>query len=332
MSCQNHKARMLCRPLPAWKVLCILCMILAGCAQTTEITPDVPFVETTPYVSHYGVVYPFPEKDWDESKRPAIREHLIYLHSLGINTVVQVFTSKAIETGSQKSWLIFLDEAQQVGIQVIARLYPSNEENGTEFNYQTIDEFLSIVQDHPALLAYLGLHEPLEQYNSEQLQGFYRHIKSINPNIRVANYMADMAWFDANPRFPRRHFTTEICDICIIWHYPSMFQNNNNFFDLEHLERMVRVNRTLVDERSPESELWFLGQAHSNLPDGFRVPTTAEMETMFEAASRAGVDGFLWYAWLHDQYDIVLGDPEMEMHRQTILTIYEHYLKDKYEK
>lgn len=278
------------------------------------------------YLDHYGVVYPYSEVSWTEDKRLAIRKSLMYFQKLGINTVIQVFSSTMIEKGLQKNWLIFLDEAQRAGIRVVARLYPSNEGNGKEFNYRDIDEFLSIVHGHPALLAYLGLHEPLERFDSKQLQGFYRHIKMIAPDVQVANYMDDMKWYDVNPLFPGRYYSGEICDICIIWYYPAIYKNGVPAFEMDHLQKMVQANRKLVDDRSPYSELWFLGQAYSYDPDGIRMPTREEMEAIFNMASQEGVNGFLWYAWLHDQYDEVLGDPEMEPQQEAVWTIYEKYI------
>jgi hypothetical protein len=273
------------------------------------------------------VVYPYPGNAWDESERPAIRERLAYLQGLGINTVIQVFSSKLIESGSQQNWLIFLDEAQRLGIQVVAHLYPSNEGNGELFNYQTIDEFLSIVQGHPALLAYLGLHEPLEQFRSAQLREFYRHIKEVAPSVRVAHYLDDMDSFDTSSRFPGRRFTSEICDICIIWYYPAKFDNGTLTFEVDHIQKTVQANRVLIDERSPNSELWFLGQSYEFQQDEFRMPTPDEMGIIFRAASAEGVDGFLWYPWLHDQYDQVLSDPDMTPQREAVRMIYENYTR-----
>jgi hypothetical protein len=157
------------------------------------------------------------------------------------------------------------------------------------------------------------------------LQKFYRHIKAVAPGVNVAHYMTDMAWFDENPRFPHRRFTTEICDICIIWYYPASYINGTPVLDLEYLQELVRNNRMLVNERSPTSELWFLGQAHSQQINKVRMPTPKEMESIFNTVAQAGVNGFLWYPWLHDQYDEVLGDPYMESQREIIRTIYTAY-------
>lgn len=320
--------------LTIWKTIGVICLILSTCntpVETETIIPlptnsAIPVIENS-HIFYYGMVYPYSKNEWNEDDQPAIRERLAYLHSLGINTVVQAFSSEMIAKGTKQDWLIFLDEAQQVGIQVIARLYPSNEGIGREFNFQDIDEFLLLIQGHPALLAYLGLHEPLELFDSEQLQEFYRHIKAIAPDVRVAHFIDDMAWFDANPRFPGRIFGAEICDICIIWYYPALYKNDTFVFDMEHLQEMIRANRALVNERSSSSELWFLGQAHSQQENMVRMPTSKEMEIIFEVTLQEEVDGFLWYAWLHDQYDQVLSDPGMEFQREAIRMIYETYIE-----
>jgi hypothetical protein len=107
-----------------------------------------------------------------------------------------------------------------------------------------------------------------------------------------------------------------------------MYESEAAIFDVDHLQERVRANRALVDERSPASELWFLGQAHANLPDRFRMPTAEEMKMIFEVASQEGVNGFLWYAWLHDQYDVVLNDPQAAPQREMIREIYETYIED----
>jgi hypothetical protein len=313
-----------------WVIFATFCLLLVGCEITVKEEVVAPASNgnpntNIPSIVNYGIVYAYPGDAWDESDRPAIRERLTYLRSLGVNTVIQVFSGNMMSMGTEQNWLIFLDEAQRADIQVVARLYPSNEGNGKNFNYQDIDKFLQVVQEHPALLAYLGLHEPLEQMGSKQLQSFYRHIKEVAPNVRVAHYLDDMAWFEASLRFPGRRFDTEICDICIIWYYPALYEGDVPAFDLEHLQNMVRANRALVNERSPDSELWFLGQTYSSKQSNLRMPSTEEMKIIFDVASQEGVDGFLWYPWLHDQYDKVLSDPEMEAQRELIKTIYETY-------
>jgi hypothetical protein len=56
------------------------------------------------------------------------------------------------------------------------------------------------------------------------------------------------------------------------------------------------------------------------------MPTPEEMELMYTIAEQERVDGFLWYTWLHSNYDQVLSDPEMEAQRQAVRHIYESHI------
>ncbi|MBN1582136.1 MAG: hypothetical protein JXA89_15640 [Anaerolineae bacterium] len=275
----------------------------------------------------YGVVYAYSKDEWNESDRQDIREQLGRLQELGVNTIVQVFSSRLIGTGRENDWLILLDEAERINMQVIARLWPANEWNGKNFDYQTIAPFLSVVKDHPALLAYLGLHEPLEQFDSDQLRSFYTGVKELAPELAVANYMANMAIFDNSLRFPNRTFGPGICDICIIWYYPARYLDNQPAFEKELLREVLQENRELVDARTPGAQLWFLGQTYAQYQHRrqLRMPTPQEMQQIYAIAEQARVDGFLWYPWLHgSNYDQVLSSPEMEPQRRAVRLIYEH--------
>ncbi|MDY6876702.1 MAG: hypothetical protein SWK90_10950 [Chloroflexota bacterium] len=291
-----------------------------------ESTPEATL---TPYP--YGVVYAYPASDWTEADRQAIREHLEYLQELGVNTIVQVFSSRLIGAGREKDWLILLDEAERINMRVIARLWPPDDWNGRDFDFQTIKSFLTIVQDHPALLAYMGLHEPLEQFDSDQLQRFYAGVKKIAPELAIANYMGNMAWFEESPRFPNRDFGTGICDICIVWYYPARYLHGEPALEEDLVRETLQENRKLVDERAPETQLWFLGQTYTQHAHRrqLRMPTPEEMETIYAIAEEEGADGFLWYPWAHGNYDQMLSDPDMEPQRQAVRRIYENHILQK---
>ena len=300
---------------------------LTAAPTSSPVAPEpTPGVEATRYP--YGVVYAYPASVWTEADRQAIREHLEYLQGLGVNTIVQVFSSRLIGTGREEDWLILLDEAERAQIRVIARLWPSNDWNGQDFDFQTVQGFLDVVQDHPALLAYLGLHEPLEQFDSDQLRGFYAGVKELAPGLAIANYMANMAAFEASARFPNRDFTAGICDICIVWYYPCRYLYGEPAFEEDLVLETMRENRRLVDERAPEAQLWFLGQAYTQQQHRrqLRMPTPEEMEAIYIIAEQEGADGFLWYPWAHGNYDQMLGDPDMEPQRQAVRRIYEDHI------
>jgi len=279
-------------------------------------------VQTPPY----GVVYPYNKSDWRETDRQAIHAQLSYLKSLGINTVVQIFSSRLIGSGREQDWLIFLDEAASVKMQVITRLWPLSND---EMDYPAIAAFLAVVQEHPAFLAYLGLHEPLERFNSNQLREFYSQVKHIAPDVPIANYMGTMAWFEKSLRFPNRDFTAGICDLCVVWYYPVRYRNGQPDFEADLLRETLRENRELMTARAPEAHLWVLGQVYAQSAHRrqLRMSTPEEMEQIYTIAMEEGADGFLWYPWFHGNYDEVLGNPAMTAQQQKVREIYETYVQ-----
>jgi uncharacterized protein affecting Mg2+/Co2+ transport len=293
------------------------------------LTPFPPTVIPQPTVSlPYGLTYTSAQSHWSETDRGMLRDELEMMQELGVNTVIQTFSSRLIGTGDEADWLIFLDEAERADIRVVARLWPLTDGDGTTFDFEPAAAFLDVVGDHPALLAYLGLHEPLERFNSEQMRAFYDGMKQIAPDLPVAHYMGGMALFDGSIRFPGRRFTAGICDICIVWCTPAQTRGGEPYFDETDLVNTVRDNRQIVDERSPDSELWFLGQTYAleGHRHQLRMPTPEEMALIFDTAIAEGVDGFLWYPWLHGSYDAVLSSPGMEAQQEAVRQIYEDYL------
>ncbi|MCP4427788.1 MAG: hypothetical protein GY803_25165 [Chloroflexi bacterium] len=310
-------------------------LLLTGCLPVTKASPEARLLTPLPPVASpqptvalpYGLTYPTAQSQWFEADREALRAELATLQAWGVNTVIQTFSSRLIGTGDEADWLIFLDEAERAGIRVIARLWPLTDGDGTAFDFEPIAAFLDVVGDHSALLAYLGLHEPLERFNSEQMRAFYDGMKQVAPDLPVAHYMGGMALFDGSIRFPGRRFTAGICDICIVWCTPAQTRNDKPYFDEADLVSTVRDNRQLIDERAPESELWFLGQTYAlrGHRHQLRMPSPDEMAQIFDTAVDEGIDGFLWYPWLHGNYDLVLSSPGMETQQKAVRQIYEDW-------
>jgi hypothetical protein len=282
------------------------------------------------YSYPYGVVYAYAKSDWTEADREAIREHLEYLQGLGVNTIVQVFSSDLIGTGREADWLILLDEAERTNTRVIARLWPLQDWKDGDFDFEPIRRFLIVVQDHPALAAYLGLHEPLEIYDSDQLRKFYGGLKAVAPALPIAHLLGNMAWFERSLRFRNRRFTAEICDICIVWYTPAQHRDGEPFFEGDLFRDIVRENRALVDKRAPDAQMWVLGQTYTQLQHRhqLRMPSPDEMELMFAMAQHERAGGFLWYPWLHSSYDQVLSDPDAELQRKAVRQIYERHIME----
>ncbi|MBN1812153.1 MAG: hypothetical protein JXA14_09985 [Anaerolineae bacterium] len=278
----------------------------------------------------YGVVYPY-GGSWSEADRPAIRERLSYLRELGVGVVVQVFSSRLVDTGQEQDWLIFLDEAQAQDIRVIARLWPPYDWDGAQFDFQYVERFLDVVQGHPALLAYFGLHEPLETFSGDQLRAYYQSVKGYAPDVPIFHAMSDIAGFEADPRFGDRRFTDGICDLCAIWYYPFRLQNGEPVFEEQRVRDVAAANDALVRERDPDAQIWFLAQAYAlaDYPSPLRMPSAQEMQALAGLLLEdPHIDGLIWYPWGHGSYDQVLGDPASDAQQRAVRIVYEQYWED----
>lgn len=317
-------------------LLVVMCG-LVGCtavAAGTAVSADantavLPTPLPTPIVKPmtppvYGMVYVYEQSSWSEANRDDIGAQLADMKAMGINTVVQTFSSGLIAQEREQDWLIFLDEAERIEISVVARLWPLAD---TDADWPLIARFMEVVGDHPALAAYLGLHEPLERFTSDEMRAYYAQFKEAAPHVPLAHYMGSMALFDGSVRFPGRDFSAGICDLCIVWCTPAQTHDGEPTFDAAELIETVAANRQLIDERDPAAQLWFLGQTYALAAhrDGLRMPTPAEMEEMYLLATQAGSDGFLWYPWLHGSYDAVLSDPEMTAQQTAVFDIYRRH-------
>lgn len=291
-------------------------------ALTTYLTP------TAQRHTRYGVMYPY-RNSWSEADRPAIRERLAYLRELGVGVVAQVFPSELAGTNHEQDWFIFLDEAQAQGIQVIARLWPPHDWDGVQFDFRYVKRFLTTIEGHPAVLAYFGLHEPLETFSGDQLRTYYQAVKSFAPHTPILHAMSNIASFEADPRFSDRRFTDGMCDLCAIWYYPFRVVDGQAIFERQRVGEVITANDALVRARDPDAQLWFLAQTYAMEQHSppLRMPSADEMSSLADVALEGWrIDGLLWYPWLHSSYDQVLGDPALAAQQQAVQTVYYEYL------
>lgn len=327
------------RRFSLWRLYCLLLLMAlalglpaTSCAATSSArmpTPGpTPPPTTTPYP--YGVVYAYPAATWHKEDRPAIAAHLAALRNLGVNTVVQTFSTEPAGTDHAANWLILLDEADALDITVIARPWPVPNTGGAE-DITIARQFLAVTGNHPALGGYLGLHEPLEQLTSRQLQQYYLAVKTVAPSVPIAHYLGDIAYFHQNPNFPNRDFGPRICDICIIWYYPFRYLNDAPVFEADIAQERLQANRALVNRLSPASQLWFLGQTYAQPghPRQLRMPSAAEMDSLFQILWVGHANGFLWYPWAFGKsYSQTLSSPNSKPQQKAVQTIYNAYLTD----
>lgn len=288
-----------------------------------EVDPPLP---NTP--AHYGVTYLYPNGAWAEDDLMAMDDLLSQMKLLGVDTVIQTFPAAFIGTPYTERWLAFLDLAESHGVQVVAYLWPNRVYTGpdTPFYLAELQAFLDVVAGHPALVATIGLHEPLEPQlgiSDDDLREFYALMKAYAPQVAIAHYMNNISRAEAL-RPDGWRFSDGMCDICIIWYYPSRYEAGEPIFYADEVEQVAAADVALVHSRDSDAEVWFLGQAFEqvNYPTPLRFPTPDEMKAIYERANQHAIGGFLWYAWEQSEiYDSVLADEDREAHRQMVGSI-----------
>ena len=304
-----------------------------GLAVPTATPVETPTAIAAPEFP-YGIVYPY-GKVRGEADRLAIRERLEYLHSLGINAVLQVFNSRFIDSGREDDWLVFLDEAQAAGIRVAARLDRGNPWDGEQFEFDKIQRFLAVLGDHPAFLAYVGLHEPMELFDGDQMRHFYSTVKGLAPDVPIVNLMGrEILKAEGKPEWADRRFGDGMCDVCVFYDYPFREEDGLPIFRKEIFIENIDTTIQIMQSRDPDARLWVLGQAFGRPPHprSFRMPTAGEMLQLADVAlDDRKVDGFFWY-----RYEVlgqrleglqVLGDLEMSAQREAVREIFAAYVK-----
>jgi len=274
--------------------------------------------------TQYGVTAPYFMTNQGEAEREAIRQRLTYLHGLGVRTVLQSFSTALIDAGREREWLIFLDEAHRLGMKVIVQIFPANDWDGENFDFTYHQAALAVVNGHPAVAGYYGLHEPVETFTGDQMRSFYATLKGFAPDMPIL--------LDGAGQFliagPDRQFTDGICDLCVTWHFPFGWEAGEPIAEWDQVITMIQDTHALISASDPDAELWFRGQAFAQaFPTDRRMPTPAEMEELARIVFEGGlVDGFLWYPYIKSYiFDAALGDEEMESQRQAVLDIYETY-------
>ncbi len=342
MTRQRFNIRKICLTLV---MSVVLLFIVFGSLVTSQIAAS--FLATSqaalpPYhpPTHYGTFYLYIGNSpglWDEDYRTDMRAVLQQAQALSLTTIVQGFPNILADDNRENDWLIFLDEAESLEIKVVAHLIlgGDNEEpciynSSTEqFDCSALKHFLDVVGHHPALIGYVGSHEPLQEFDSDQLRNLYTDMKTYAPNLLLANYMSDIYWFEQNSHlFPNRTFSDGICDICMIWYYPFRYIEGAPVFETTEVDNLLMNNIPLIKQRDPDAQIWFLGQtfAYDDHPRQLRMPTPVEMADLYPFVMQHPVDGFLWYAWRHGTYDLNLGDPSADEQQDILNDISDEFL------
>lgn len=313
------------RGLSKWVVVGLMPVLM------TFVQAMLPGRQTNPPAytpDHYGLVYPHSYTDWEPDDIDDMAAVLRWAKVHGVNTVIQTFPAKYVGRPESSRWVYFLDLAESYQIDVMAYLWPNKTYTPPDgvFYFDELKAFLDVVGDHPALIGYIGLHEPLEPekgLTDVELRAYYAEMKGYAPHLKIAHYLGNIARAEAL-RPDGWKFSDGMCDICILWYFPCRYDHGVATFLGEGVTEVIALNRTLMDERDADAELWFLGQAFEQVdyPTPLRFPVPEEMLAIYELANQNRVEAFMWYAWEQsDIYDIVLGDPGMEAQQEMVGTI-----------
>lgn len=315
MEVNKQKTRLIVYSVFICLMIVINMTIKIGTGEKATAANELPYEP-----EHYGLVYLYTHSDWGPDKRDEMEAALADARSKGVTTIVQTFPNSLVGTTQTDYWLIFLDAAAAAGIDVVAYLWPRTTYPVIDepFYYDDLKSFLDVVGDHPALIGYIGLHEPLEPpmgISADELRGFYTEMKGYAPDLLLAHFMGNMAYVEEH-RTDGWLFTDGMCDICLIWYYPFETIDGVDVYQEEMVTAVTLANLDLTAERDANAQVWFLGQsfaAPGDYPRQLRMPTAPEMKSLYLRVMEHPMDGFLWYPWDQTEvYDQVLCDPGME--------------------
>ncbi|MCP4421901.1 MAG: hypothetical protein GY805_35255 [Chloroflexi bacterium] len=112
-----------------------------------------------------------------------------------------------------------LDEASTLNMQLILRMNQGDWGwNGRQFDLSILETMRPIFE-HPALIGFYGLHEPLERFTLDELRLFYQQYQEMVADPSV------LLWHDVM-RIPDG-FTDGICDLCGVATNPHVNDPDN---------------------------------------------------------------------------------------------------------
>lgn len=270
-----------------------------------------PILPTIPFAATLAV----PIDSATAANRQVARAELKRLKTLGINIVIQLFSSQT----TLYDWQTFLDVAAQEDIAIIAGFADAPPVwNGTQFDLGVNEALLKALQKHPALYAYLILDDPFgPKYTgvmvSERLQLLYRQVKSVAPNVRVMVQFGRTISKAEQERNPRNAFKAGMCDICVIGATEFRNLGDGNKFRRDDLILNHTLARTVIKREDPKTQIWTLLQAFGAVArigndesSTYYMPSADELKQMLDtlglldSQTKIKSDGYLWQQWAPD--------------------------------
>jgi hypothetical protein len=256
-------------------------------------------------------------------------DELEMVKELGIEVVLMDFE----HDGPPEIWLVYLDEAQAQGIQVVAWLWPQGWSWEGTAAYWHIDgqaqEFIQTVAGHPALLAVYSLHEPYWMgcegcgYTTAEQQALYDAIKAI-ADVPIWSGVDSMAFWTEQGE--ETAFADGVCDYCETWYYPFL---EDGTYERDKVISQLTADLAVARQRAPNSKVvWAMQSFAQGAPYYLRMPEADEMRDLASIVYSTDIDGALWYVWTFgDLYsDFLSNHPELylivqEVYEDVVLPI-----------
>ena len=215
-----------------------------------------------------------------------------------------------------------LDEAEALNMQLILRMNQGDWGwDGQEFDL-TILETMRPIFDHPALIGFYGLHEPLERFTLDELRIFYQQYRDVvsEPSL--------LLWHDLM-RIPDG-FTDGICDLCGVATNPHI----NDPTTGDPVNDWTRTNPRLETalhnlQGTNESTVCVLVQVYGGDGRNFlRMPQPEEyQENVRRVVEEFGFRCMTNYSYHHNAYTQTVGDPEQVALQTAVKAMSERYFK-----
>ncbi|PYI53818.1 carbohydrate binding domain-containing protein [Paenibacillus flagellatus] len=199
-----------------------------------------------------------------------------YLSEAGVNTVQGGVTNKV------QTMRGTLDAAWQNGLRVLVPLYYNM---NVQENYAMIEQFVTELKDHPAVLAWMIMDEPVQNNKSqEELAEAYRIIRSIDK--------AHPAYLVEAPA-DAYETVAQVTDILATDVYPLPF------FPISIVGERTALAKQAAGEGKP---VWNVLQAMYNPPVWTHLPTIGELRNMAYQSLLSGGQGLAYYSFNEDGF------------------------------
>ncbi len=174
-----------------------------------------------------------------------------------------------------------LDEAEKVGLKVMAALYRDMKPAAHPDNVENTTEIITKLKDHPALLGYMVMDEPSSKFANrlEFFEESYKLIRTLDPDHIVYLVEHNPGYYDTFRKY---------VDVLAIDPYPGIVSGGAW---IDHVHNYATRALSVTEYAKP---VWSINQATGY---EYLVPDEAAIRNMFYSALFAGATAVGHYSW-----------------------------------